>query len=316
LRAMGVTVVGLAFDSGILSGQTAALSLGSTSVDSALLRPRVGIQIGLQTRRGGYPTTLMGTMAYLEQAFSDALYQKRVAEAFERNPGQGPRPVRDADREALIAAAEGKMPVFIAASRESDLRRAVALAKRSNLDYVLVGAQEGFRATDLLSKEAKPVIVSLNFPRPDEMSGRAFELHVAPLSGRDTADINADSAAARQLRGNAAALVKAGVPIALASFGLQRPQDFRTRVRNAVEAGLTPDEALRALTLTPARVLGLERVIGTIENGKMANLVVTEGDLFSRDGRIRHVFIEGRRFDIRETENTGRGRSGNPGGAR
>lgn len=318
MRAMGITVVGLAFDGGILSGQTAVVSLSGTSVDSTLLRPSAALQIGLQTRRGGYPGTLMGTLAYLEQAFLDALYQKRVAEAFERNPAQGPRPVRDADREAMIAAAEGRMPVLIAASRENDLRRAVALAKRVNLDYVLLGAQEGFRAVDLLTREGKPVIVSLNFPRPNTMTGRAFELHIAPISGRDTAEANADSAAARLLRGNAAALVRAGVPVALASYDLDRASDFRSRVRNAVEAGLSADEALRALTITPARILGIERIAGTIEPGKLGNLVVADGELFNRQSRIRQVFVEGRRFEIRESENTGpgRGRSGNPGGAK
>jgi imidazolonepropionase-like amidohydrolase len=299
-RAQGITVVGLAFEPAIISGQTAVLSLSGAAVDSTLLRSPAAMQIGLQTRRGGYPTTLMGTLAYLEQAFSDALYQQRVAEAFDRDPAKGPRPVRDADREALMPAAARKMPVLIAASRENDLLRAVALAKRLNLDYTLVGAQEGYRAAATLVKEARPVILSLEFPRPDAVTGRALELHIAPVSGRDSAKAIADSAVARQVRGNAAALVKAGVPVALSSFGLQRAGDFRERVRNAIEAGLTPDEALRALTVTPARLLGVERVVGTIEAGKLANLVVTEGDLFDRNGRIRQVFVEGRKFDIRD----------------
>src|SRR5262245_38487303 len=215
LRALGITIAQLAFDAAIISGQTAVISLRTTSVDSALLRTPAAVQIGMQTRRGGYPSTLMGTLAYLEQAFSDAAYQQRVSDAFERNPGSGPRPVYDADRSALAPAIAKKIPVLINATRESDLRRSVALAKRMNVDYVLLGTQEGYRAVDLLTKEAKPVIVSLDYPRVDQVTGRAFELHVAPVSGRDSAKIGADSAVVKQLRGNAAALVKAGVPIAL-----------------------------------------------------------------------------------------------------
>ncbi|MGH7468450.1 MAG: amidohydrolase family protein [Longimicrobiales bacterium] len=301
MRAQGVTLVGLAFEPAIISGQTAVLSLVGTSVDSTVLRSPAALQIGLQTRRGGYPTTLMGTLAYLEQAFSDAAYQQRAQDAFDRDPARGPRPVRDADREALVPAAARRMAVLITAARENDLIRAIALAKRSNLDYTLVGVQEGYRATSLLAKEARPVVLSLQFPQPDGVTGRAFELHVAPLSGRDSAKASADSAVARQVRGNAAALVKAGVPIALSSFGLARPADFRERIRNVIDAGLSADDALRALTITPARVLGVERVAGTIEPGKLANLVVTEGDLFDRNGRIRHVFVEGRKFDIRDS---------------
>ncbi|HSL72448.1 MAG TPA: hypothetical protein VK864_19525, partial [Longimicrobiales bacterium] len=166
LRALGFTTVGLAFEPAIIGGQTAVLSLRTTNLDSALLRSPAAVQIGLETRRGGYPTTLMGTLAYLEQAFLDAAHQQRVVEAFERDPARGPRPVHDADRSALLPAVQRKIPVFITASRENDLRRAAALARRLNVDYVLLGAQEAYRATDLLTKENKPVIVSLNYPRP------------------------------------------------------------------------------------------------------------------------------------------------------
>ncbi|MEX2281755.1 MAG: amidohydrolase family protein [Gemmatimonadota bacterium] len=312
-RAQGVTMVGLAYEPSLIAGQTAVLTLAGTSVDSATLRSPVAVQVAMTTRRGGYPSTQMGAIAYLEQAFSDAAYQQRAADAFERDPVRGPRPVRDAEREALIAASAGKMPVWINASRENDLYRAIALAKRLNLDYAILGAQEGFLAAGALAKEAKPVMVSLEFPRPDAVTGRALELNVAPVTGRDTVKANADSAAARRVRGNAAALAKAGVPFALTSFGMQRPADFRERVRNAIDAGLSADEALKALTTTPAQLLGVGRLAGTIEAGKLANLVVTEGDLFDRSGRIRHVFVEGRKFDIREPGPAQGRRGGGPG---
>src|SRR5688500_9130535 len=106
------------------------------------------------------------------------------------------------------------------------------------------------------------------------------------MTGVDSAKIQADTAAAVALRGNAAALFKAGIPIALTSYGLDRPRDFRDRIIASITAGLPADEALRALTVTPARALGLDRVLGTIETGKLANLVVTNGDLFSRSTRI------------------------------
>jgi imidazolonepropionase-like amidohydrolase len=313
-RAIGVTLVGLAYEPSLIAGQTAVLSLASANVDSATLRSPLAVQVAMTTRRGGYPSTQMGAIAYLEQAFSDAAYQQRAAEAFERDPARGPRPVHDADRAALIAASAKKMPVWVNATRENDLYRVIDLAKRLNLDYAILGGQEGYRAASALAKEGKPVLVSLDYPRPDAVTGRALELHVAPLSGRDTVKANADSAIARMVRGNAAALVKAGIPIALTSYGLQRPADFRERVRGAIEAGLSTDDALKALTITPAQVLGVERVAGTIENGKLANLVVTEGDLFDRAGRIRHVFVEGKKFDIRDAAPQQGRRGGGPGG--
>ena len=304
-RAMGVTIAGLAFSNAIFPGQTAVVSLATLNRDSMVLRPSAALQVGLTTRRGGYPGTLMGTLAFIEQSFENAKYEYRVAQQFQRNPGSGPRPVHDPEREVLFPALNRQMPVWIHASRENDLHRAVRLAKSLGVEYNLVGAMEGYRVASTLAKEGRPVIVTFAYPDVDQVTGRAFEMNYAPASGRDSAKTAADSAIARTLRGNAAALVKAGVPIALTSYGLQRPADFRERVRGAIEAGLPADEALRALTVTPARLLGLERVAGTVEAGKLANLVVVEGDLFARDGRIRAVFIEGRRFEIREPSRQG-----------
>ena len=90
------------------------------------------------------------------------------------------------------------------------------------------------------------------------------------------------------------------------------PTDFRERVRGAIEAGLSPDEALRALTLTPAKILGLDRVTGSVEPGKLANLVVTEGDLFASTGRIRHVFVEGTTLQHSRTRKPGTRWPGRP----
>jgi hypothetical protein len=157
------------------------------------------------------------------------------------------------------------------------------------------------------------VIVSLDFPNPDQMTGRSFELHVAPASGEDTAAEQADSAAARTLRGNAAALADAGVPFAFSGMGLSTPAEFRRRVLALVDEGLSPDAALGALTVTPAAVLGLAAAMGTVEAGKIANLVVVSGDLFDEDAGILHVFVQGEKYDIPPPSAAG-GRGGRGGG--
>jgi imidazolonepropionase-like amidohydrolase len=97
------------------------------------------------------------------------------------------------------------------------------------------------------------------------------------------------------VRGNAAALLRAGIPVALASYGGESGATFRDRIRLAIQAGLSADDALRAATVTPATLLGISAAVGTIEPGKLANLVVVSGnDLFAAGTPIRHVFVEGR----------------------
>ncbi|HEX6309608.1 MAG TPA: amidohydrolase family protein [Longimicrobiales bacterium] len=296
LRAAGITTLGLTFDGGIFPGRVAAVHTGGG--DRPVLRAGIAQQVLLGRRRGGYPGTLMASLAYVKQSFLDAQHEMRVRQAWEREPS-GPRPAYDTERRALEPAASGALPVWFHASSARDLNRIIGLAAELGVrDYTIVGAQEGWLALDGLRAAARPLVVSLDFPGAGQISGRSFELHVAPVSGEDAAKARADSAAVRQARGNAGALARAGLTIALTTHGMSSPEELRSHVRLAIAEGLPADEALRALTVTPARLLGIEAVAGTVEAGKLANLVVVQGDLFAENARVRDVFVEGVRYAI------------------
>jgi imidazolonepropionase-like amidohydrolase len=311
LRSQGVTAVGLVFDGGLLPGQAAAALVGAGEPASLVLRSPVAQQVVFGRRRGGYPGTLMGAVAYVRQAYYDAQHALQVADAFKRNPASGPRPVHDAASQALQASLRGEIPAWIEASGRRDFMRAAEVARDVGLDsWVILGGQEAYLAIDDLKALNVPLIISVDFPEPRSETGRAFELHVAPAEGTDSAALQADTAAAKRLRGNAAQVAQAGLPFALSGRGLDNPNQLRERVLAAVEAGLPADEALRALTVTPAGLLGLGGALGTIEPGKLANLVVVQGDLFNKDGKIQHVFVEGRKFDVQQREPTARAARG------
>jgi imidazolonepropionase-like amidohydrolase len=157
---------------------------------------------------------------------------------------------------------------------------------------VVVGAQEGWRAIGNLKRAGATAVVSLDFPTVESITGRAFLAVGNGRSGEAPPPTAADSA---EIHGNAAALVKAGIPVALATYGLDNANAFRDRIRQAIAAGLNADDALRAATVTPAQVLGVSSSVGTIEVGKLANLLVVSGnDLFAAQNPIKQVFIEGR----------------------
>jgi imidazolonepropionase-like amidohydrolase len=147
--------------------------------------------------------------------------------------------------------------------------------------------EAGMIASLLRSKDI-PVLVSVNY---------ATEKPKAGFSGSTTA-VEFDTTALNNFYSNAALLQKAGVRFALQSGFAERPQLFFENIRKAIENGLTVDQALRATTLSAAEILGLGNALGSIETGKIANLVVATGDPFARESRIRQVFVDGKLFEI------------------
>ena len=159
---------------------------------------------------------------------------------------------------------------------------------------VVVGSQEGWRSIAALKRSGATALVSLRWPSPDSVTGREF---LAVGSGKTGVAPAATAADTAEVRANASALVKAGIPVALASFGGESGVTFRDRIRATIAAGMSADDALKAATVTPAAVLGITAAVGTIEIGKLANFVVVSGnDLFAAGTPIKHVFVDGRLY--------------------
>lgn len=180
------------------------------------------------------------------------------------------------------------MPVVMLANSEREITRALDLANEFKLKLIVAGGREADRVADRLVKQNVPVLLSLNLPR------------------RTTAAIpEADPEPLRVLRERveaqqtAAKLAKAGVRFAFESGSLTNISDLMTNVGHVIENGLSATDALRAFTIWPATILGVENQLGSIETGKIANLTVTRGDLFDRNSRVVHVFIDGRPVDLR-----------------
>lgn len=285
LRAGGVTSIGLVFDSGLFPGRVGAALTGGPDESRLVLRASAAQEIAFGTRRGGYPGTGIGAIAYVRQSLLDAQYEARVEKAFKAGI-PGARPSNEPFTRALAPAATNELPAWFIASTERQINRVGEMTKEIGMKTpVVVGAQEGWRVVPTLKAMGATAVVSLNWPNPTSVTGAAFRENPDP------------TAAMAEVRGNAAALAKAGVPFALASFGGESGVSFRDRIRSSIEAGLSADDALRAVTVTPAALLGITAAVGSIDVGKLANLVVVTGnDLFASGTPIKHVFVEGRLY--------------------
>ena len=251
-------------------------------------------------RGDSYPVSLLGAIAFVRQSFLDAQHQQLTAQRYERVKAVGvPRPNYDPALEALQPALAGRLPVAFQAEQAREIVRALDMAQEFKLDPVITGGREAdLVAADLKSRNAR-VIYSLNYPTRSRI--------LAPDADEPVRELRTRARAAKV----PAALDKAGIQFAFSSSGLREPRDFLRNAARAVKEGLSPDAAVRALTLNAARIAGAGDRLGSIEKGKIANVIVTEGDLFDDKARIRHVFVDGRAVTIEEPQNErGRGRSG------
>jgi imidazolonepropionase-like amidohydrolase len=170
------------------------------------------------------------------------------------------------------------------------------MAEQFQLDPIVLGGLEADAVTEELKARNGRVIYSLNYPsRPRSLAPDADE----PLR-----TLRQRAQAARK----PAALEKAGVLFAFGSDGLKEPKNFLKNAAKAVRDGLSAEAAVRALTINAARIAGVAERLGSIEKGKIANLVVTDGDLFDEKASLKYVFVDGTPVDIVEPP-AGRDRS-------
>lgn len=319
LAAGGITSV-LATPPGVLvKGQSALVNVTTPDFDPivgaiadpraglSVLRSPVALHIELQRVGGdGFPEALLGGIAFVRQSFIDAQYQAALQARYTKSPGDLPRPAFDKALEGLGLSlssrdSAGREPVAFEANLQREIVRALDMAKEFNLSPIVTGGHEAdLAAADLKAQNAK-VIVSLNYPtRPRSLAPDADE-------------------PARELRLRAHApkvpggLEKAGVPFAFSSSGLTNVSDFVKNASRAVKEGLSADAAVRALTLDAAKIAGVGDRVGSLQKGKIANLTVTDGDLFGEHTKIKYVFVDGRRVNLEAPDapqGRGRGRGG------
>jgi imidazolonepropionase-like amidohydrolase len=297
-RDVGITSVLVAPSRGAFRGLSALVPLRDESATQYVVKSPVALHLGFQGAQGSgfggrYPATLLGVIAYERQSLYDARHHALLQERYRAGARGAARPSYDADLDALVPVVRGTLPAFFAADRENEIRRAVRIGDEFDLKLTIVGATEGFRAIDAL-KRADGVVVSVDFPRSTNVTGWSYR-----SSQRHALDDSAatDSAVRRTLEANAATLNGAGIRFALSSGGL-RGGEFLGNVRKAIAAGLPRDVALQALTVRAAEVAGVGAQLGSIEPGKIANLVVAERDILGDSANVRMVFVDGIRYEV------------------
>jgi imidazolonepropionase-like amidohydrolase len=285
-RALGFAAVYATPEAGVIRGQGALLSLRDTTQDKDVVLAKDRAQhFGFELAggfSGEYPGSLMGATALVRQALLDARWH--AAQDDSR------RIEENLALQALAPAARGEQRVVFQLEDELDASRVLKLAREFELRPILLGTGYEYRILPQLRGAGASLVLPLEFPEAPmvEDADTALNTSLAELQHWEQAPANPGRIAA------------AGIEFALTARGIKGvDEEFWKRVRRAVEAGLDERDALRALTTSPARMLGAEDRLGKVAPGLLANLVVADAGLF-RDGeaKIFETWVEGERFEL------------------
>ena len=294
-RADGITHVIAAPGSGgfdffgsasVIGGQASAIHLSGWTIDEMLIRKSAAMVLHwpqMQTRSFD-----VATLSVRQRPFTEvkAEYDTRVSELgdwIERarhyaqalEKGSPANFERDLKLEALVPVVRGQLPLLVFASRAREIRSAVEFCDQQKLKMILADGAEAYKVKDLLRAKSIPVVLRPTLSLPEEEDDPYDRSMTQP-----------------------AELAAAGVKIAFASFDNSFARRLGQFAANAVAYGLPHDEALKAVTLVPAQVFGLDKELGTLETGKIANLIVTTGDPLEVTTQVRYLFIKGQLTSI------------------
>ena len=291
LRSQGFGTALVVPKQGIFRGTASVVNLGDTGVRDRVLRPDLAQAMGFQRSfqlGGAYPNSAMGTIALMKQTFMDADWYMRAWGAYEASGRAFLPPETSAALAALEDAVRGDQPIVFETGSEEEYLRAHKLAAEYGVDAWYRGSGQEYRILDVLRGRTDPLIIPLSFPDAPDVDDPESAL-TASLA--DLRDWYLAPTSPAQLAG-------AGVRFAITSDGLSSLNEFLPNLRIAVARGLSTTDALAALTTTPALWLGLENTHGTIQEGKVANLVVSEGDLFTEEATVRDVWVHGQVYGV------------------
>ena len=275
-RSEGVTTVIITPHGGLISGQAAAIDLTSGQRSDVIRRSAVAMVAQIDDAQSAGTNSRGELIGKLRALFDDVKFYMTHRLDYDRAATKA-LSAPAADLEALIPVVQGRMPIMIDADRADEIDAAINLAREYNLKIMISGGAEAWLMADRLAAA-----------------------HVTVLTGAMN-NIPGSFATLNQRQENAGLLRRAGVQVVLVGNDDSDESRFNARnikyeAGNAVAYGMKYDDALRAITLTPAELFGLSDRIGSLQTGRDANVVVWSGDPFEFSTRAEHVFIRGREF--------------------
>jgi imidazolonepropionase-like amidohydrolase len=289
-RSQGFVMAHIVPGHGVFAGQGALVSLGKGETGKVLIREDISHALNINPSRRlarGYPTSAMGAFSLIRQTIYDTQWYAQAHRLHSASPLKTPRPERNPALEALQAGLEGGMPFTFETTDEQWLLRAADLKTEFPINLWILGSGFEYRQAEAVARTGMPLILPLNFPKVPEAAGPEEALRTS------LEDLRHWYLAPE----NPARLAEKGIQISFTA-GTSK-NDFLKNLQMAVKRGFSERDALAALTTTPARMLGIQNRYGTLEQGKAASFIIAGSNIFSGQGEIEEVWIDGRKYPVK-----------------
>ncbi|MCX6216075.1 amidohydrolase family protein [Spirosoma sp.] len=278
LRKLGFGAVLTHPHDGIARGTGSLVALADDRENTLMLKPGATAHYSFSKGTSGqqYPNSMMGVVALLRQAMYDADWYKRSGSKEQANM-------------SLNALTRNlALPAIFEANDKLGIVRADKIGDEFGIQYIIRSTGDEYQRLDEVKATGASLIVPLNFPQPYDVEDAwdADNVSLAELKHWEMAPTNAGRLAA------------ANIPFALTTAGLRNKADFWTNLRKAIENGLPEQKALEALTTVPAKLIRVDDLVGTLQKGRLANFIITSGNLFSTDNIIYENWLQGKQYIV------------------
>lgn len=288
----------------MLPGSSALILLkDATHPDEMIMKKDVALFAQWVGAPGAYPGNILGIMAKWRNLYRNAVQDKKHAELYAQNPAGMPRPENDRVSQAFFPVISQQKPVMFDVSGVLDVRRAMRLRDDLGFPLIVAGVEQSWELVDELKSTNTPIFLSLDVPdepKASEEEDKSDEMKNMEDRRMEFYKIHV---------GQAAKLAEAGVNFGFA-VGSVRSNSIMKNLQTYIDNGLSTDAALAALTTNPASILGISQTTGTVEAGKIANVMVTTAPLFTKEAKVKMMFVDGDKFEYEIKENA-RGNRGN-----
>jgi imidazolonepropionase-like amidohydrolase len=313
MRSVGFTTAQVVPFGVLLPGAAAVIQLSGKPADQVVLVTRSSLYSELTSNQGVYPGTILGIMAKWRDLYRQAALSHTYEGLYAANRTGLERPATDRVLEAFYPVIDKKVPVLFKAEKILDVQRVLQLQSDLGFSVVVSDVKEGWDAIAKLKAANARVLLSLDLPeevkkddkKGDQPAGQAGKKSPEGMTAAEKAALEGRKEEfTKKYESQAAVFQQAGIRFGFSALDV-KPANIATNLRRMVKAGLSEDAALAALTVNPAEILGMSDRLGTIDNGKIANLVISDKPYFNEKAKVKYVFIDGQPFKMTPAEKKG-----------